>query len=495
MLLALPPQTAPNATSFPRNRDAVRTWLGDLNPTETADDADEFLRGLRHSNRLTNDTEARRSVLEEFRPTLNLLIDNLAQSISPQPQPMAASFRQASDLLDELLREQVNAWKILLSQSSKPSLEDANEAMGALYRTARTAIQQYQDVPKHCIRDANHIYALAESEGLLSTGKNSRDSRDETITSLQNSYAGVLTLATLNLKQIRAKQLDLTIRFLADQFEKVRLSNEAPTGIWRKTQCLINLHSADVPVVASSYIGDTTKPKVRWVDFSAVMEAIETRQAKTRTTLSVTLGADTLERQTLNRLSFEFDSNRTRKMARCISYNTANLSFGHQQISNQLLRDVEAAKYLDDDLHTVEWTQINHSPNGAAFSSAAPEIGTVQVGELVAIKEDGTSTLGVIRWVHVSEDATIQFGMEYLSNEVVPVEITRDNAEEGVTDEALIIACRINSKVTQTILLPGYRFNTGDRLTASQTSRKKHIKLGQCLQSNGMLSHFVINEG
>jgi len=75
------------------------------------------------------------------------------------------------------------------------------------------------------------------------------------------------------------------------------------------------------------------------------------------------------------------------------------------------------------------------------------------------------------------------------------VEITRDNAEEGVTDEALIIACRINGKVLQTILLSGYRFNTGDRFTASQANKKKHLKLGQCLQSNGMLSHFVINEG
>jgi len=498
MLLALPPQTAPNDSSFPRNRDAVRTWLGNLNPTQRADDATEILRGLRHSNRLTNDTEARRSVLDEFRPVLNPLIESLSQSISPQPQPMAASFQQASELLNELLREEANALKILLSHSAKPELNDANEAMRALYRMATAAVQQYRDVPKHCIRDANHIYALVESEGLLSIGKNTRDTRDtreQTITSLQNSYAGVLTLTTLNLKQIRAKQLDLTLNFLADQFDKVRLSSDAPTGVWGKTQCLINLQSSDAPVVASSYIGDISRSKLRWVDFSALMQAIETRLAKTRTTFSVTLGADTLERQTLSRLSFEFDGNRTRKAARCISYNSAHLSFGHQQISNQLLRDVHEEKYLDDDVFIAQWTRINHSPNGAAFLSLAPEIGTVQVGELVALREEGTSTLGIIRWVQVKEDGATHFGMEYLSNEVVPVEITRDNAEEGVTDEALIIACRINGKVLQTILLSGYRFNTGDRLTASQANKKKHLKLGQCLQSNGMLSHFVINEG
>ena len=323
MHLALPPQTAPNDTSFPRNRDAVRTWLDDLNPAENVDDAAELLRGLRHSNRLTNDAEARRSVLEEFRPSRKPLIDSLSQSISPQPLPMAASFRHASALLDELLREETNARKILLAHSENPSLEDATEALDALYRLAKAAVQQYRKVPRHCLRDANHIYALAEREGLFSTKKSSRDTRDELIDSLQNSYAGILTLATLNLKQIRAKQLDLTLAFLSDHFDKVRLSTDAPTGVWRNTQCIVDLHSSDVPSVASSYLGDLSKPTVRWIDFSALMETIETRLSKTRTTFSVTLGADTLERQTLSRLNFQFTSSRERKLARRVSYDPA----------------------------------------------------------------------------------------------------------------------------------------------------------------------------
>lgn len=496
MLLALPPQTAPNSSSFPQNRDAVRAWLNNLNPSDSPDDASELLRGLRHSNRLTSDTESRRSVIEEFRPVLNTLTMNLSQSISPQPLPMAASFRHASALLDELLREEANAWKILLSYSDNPELDDANQALTALYRLAKAAVQQYREVPKHCMRDANHIYALAEDRGLLTTGKSGFDARDATKANLRKSYAGIITLATLNLRQIRAKQLDLTLSFLADQFDKVTLDATAPSGVWRETNYVINLHSTDKPAPASSYLGEITAQSLRWIDFSALVEAIETRLAKTRTTLSVTLGADTLERQTLSRLNFEFTNHRERKVARCVSYTDANLSFGHQQISNQLLRDIDVMQFFDEQAHVTHWTCINRSPNGAAFSSIEANAGTVQVGELVAVKEDDdTSTLGVTRWVHAREDGTLLFGMENLSNEVVPVELTRDNAEDGVTDEALIIACKINGKVTQTILLPGYRFHTGDRLTASQASRKKQIKLGQCLQSNGMFSQFILSEG
>ena len=122
MQLALPPQTEPNTGSFPQERDAVRTWMGALSPIAEPDDAVELLRGLRHSNRLVNDASQRRVVLEEFRPTLTELTNNLIQTVTPQPLPMAAPFRRASALLDELLREEANTWKILLAHSEQPQL-------------------------------------------------------------------------------------------------------------------------------------------------------------------------------------------------------------------------------------------------------------------------------------------------------------------------------------------------------------------------------------
>ena len=160
-----------------------------------------------------------------------------------------------------------------------------------------------------------------------------------------------------------------------------------------------------------------------------------------------------------------------------------------------MLREVDTNKPNDDGIG-VDWTRINYSTKGAAFRSIEPNIGTAQVGELVAIKKDTDSaiTLGIVRWVHATNDGCISLGMEFISNVVMPVELTRDNADDGVTDEALIIGCRIDGKVTQTILLPGYRFNTGDRLTASQVEKRKQIKLGQCIQSNGMFSQFVLNQ-
>lgn len=496
MLLALPPQTKPNTGSFPQDRDAVRTWMDALSPVAEPDDAVELLRGLRHSNRLINDPSRRRVVLEEFRPTLNALTANLTQTVTPQPLPMAAPFRRASALLSELLREEANTWKILLAQSEKPQLADAAHALNALHSQAVAAVQQYRQVPRNCIRDANQIYAFADSEGLLERTKGSRDASDAYIDALLNAYAGTMAMATMDLRQIRAKQLDLTIAFLGNHRDKVRLNTSAPEKVWRDTDCVVNLSSGERPVPAACYLGNLDDPWVRWLDFTSLMEAVDIRLSRTRTTVSMTLGSDTLERQTLTRLSHDLAGNRARKVARCISYNPVALAFGHQQISNQLLRESDPDVMLDAQDVCVDWTRTNYSKIGAAFRSIDPNIGTAQVGELVAMTEsDTTTTLGIVRWVHASDDGSINLGVEFLSNGVVPVELARNNADDGITDEALIIACRIAGKVTQTILLPGYRFHTGDRLTASQAEKQKHIKLGQCLQSNGMFSQFVLSEG
>ena len=407
---------------------------------------------------------------------------------------MAIPFQRASLLLDELLREEANTWKILLAQSETPQLADATHALNALSGQAIAAVQQYRRVPRNCVRDAHQVYAFAESAGLLVREKGARNASDAYIDALLNAYANILIITTMDLRQIRAKQLDLTLAFLNDHRDKIRLSQSAPDKIWRNTDCLINLNSSEPPVAAACYLGNMSDPAVRWLDFSQLMEAVDLRLARTRTTVSMTLGADTLERQTLTRLSHDLGRNRARKIARCISYEPMTLSFGHQQISNQLLREVGDVK-LDAEGVSVEWTRINYSKTGAAFRSIDPSIGTAQVGELVAIRDDDvTTTLGIVRWVHATEEGCIKLGIEFLSNGVIPVELTRSNADDGVTDEALIIACRIEGKVTQTILLPGYRFHTGDRLTASQSEKQKHIKLGQCLQSNGMFSQFVLSE-
>jgi len=311
-------------------------------------------------------------------------------------------------------------------------------------------------VPPACLRDAHQIYALAESEGLFDLGQGQLDTRLPMVETATDAYATLLTLATLDLRQIRARQLSLAMEFLRDHREKIKVTKQAPEYTWRETDRVLNFTSCFHPVHAASYLGNFDDPHTRWLDLAPLLRAVDDRSARTRTTLSMTLGNDTLERQTLTRLNHALTSSRSRKIARCVSHNVVQISFGHQQIANQLLlgvSDVEGESVKPVDSPT--WIRFNYSAQGAAYRCEDALIGTIQVGELVAVETDNNSTLiGAIRWVHAADNGALAIGVEFLSNGVVPVALSRANADEGVTDEALIIACRLNGKVTQTILLP-----------------------------------------
>ena len=124
---------------------------------------------------------------------------------------------------------------------------------------------------------------------------------------------------------------------------------------------------------------------------------------------------------------------------------------------------------------------IRDSPNCRA--------GLVQVGDIARI---GETTIGTVRWVHARGENALDAGIEYLARKVLPVNITRLDAENDVAEKAMIIACKVEKQVMQTILLPAYLYQVGDRLLAAQDDKRRKFLLKRCLQANGLFSHFTL---
>jgi len=66
----------------------------------------------------------------------------------------------------------------------------------------------------------------------------------------------------MDLRQIRAKQLNLAIAFLSEHQDKIRLSSSAPEKVWRGTDRVVNLNNGEHPVPAACYLGDLDDPGV-----------------------------------------------------------------------------------------------------------------------------------------------------------------------------------------------------------------------------------------
>jgi len=531
MQLSVPQRGVADAGSFPVEPADVGIWLGGLSTTSESD-AREIYRGLKHSNRLRNDPDRRRAVLERFLPVLRELHEQLVELTRAQPLPLVREFARGASLVEALLREEAFAFKILLAEADTPDPEDARRAMQALTRQAELAVHGYRRLPDPLVEDAHALYALAESRGLLAA------ERDPGTPGAFDHYRYLLLLAAADTHQLRARQLPLALAFLREAVDATALERiaGAASGLGADALCVDIDRGARPERTASLLVSDPEA--LRLLDTDELIGQIDRRIARTRVNRANTLGVDVLERQTLGRLRTAFAGERARRGARVIAHQPQPALFGHREITTRLLYDpahtgegdaAPAAPGRDG------WILVNRSSQGACLVNPICLPGTVQVGELIALDgpladrpAEGGETpapeartaesrrpasgakalsvtpdqsvenarsatlLGTVRWVRSDGGSGITLGLEYLARGVMPVSVMPSDSDANVAEHALIIACKVQQSVVQTILLPPYLYDVGAQLIAAQGKRTRKLRLQTCLQSNGLFGHFLI---
>ena len=518
MQLSVPQRTVADTGSFPVNPEGVTRWLARLRPLASETDAREVYRGLKHSNRLHNDVDRRRSVISCFVPVLRDLHRHLGELSNAQPLPLTREFARYSRLLDALLREEAFAFKILLSDSESALADDARRAMQALARQAESVVHAYRVFPDALLEDAHQLYALAEQHKLLSAHQGSE------LLSLQDHYRFILLLSVADLSQQRARQLPLVLDFLKEAVAGIHIERQRPSDIQTSTDYALDLKQGSRPEPARSLLS-TCEDDVRYFSITPVLHRIDQLSGKIRNNGSSILGSDTLERQSLGRLHVALAHSRVRRLARCVVNQSQRAVFGHKEIcAHMLYRPTETPTDGDSG-----WVVTNKTLQGVCLRHAACRSGLVQVGELVSITDpdralitdagaDGKpdsgkidAMVGVIRWVRAnsSDSNAISVGIEFLARTVLPVHVTRrddrhadqndatayEQIESEVGENALIIACKVQGKVLQTMLLPSFLYQSGDKLLAVQGDRRRKVKLHKCLQSNGLFSQYSLVDG
>jgi len=501
MQLSVPQRGLADRDSFPIEPEDVGRWLERLSlASENA--AREVLRGLKHSNRLHNDPARRRAVLGRFLPVLRELHEQLIELTRAQPLPLVREFARGTTLIEALLREEAFAYKILLSDSAQPDLEDARRAMRALARQADVVVHGYRRLPDALLEDAHALYALVESFGLLESRPAPRESDPEEPAFIDH-YRYVLLLAIADTHQLKARQLPFALDFLREAATEIKLSAYEEPGrrIGQLTFAVDLAKSARPERAPSLLIADPRT--VRLFEIATVLQRIDRSIGRIRTAHNLAFGVDILERQTLAHVRAALAGERVRRAARPVSNDAQPALFGHKEIATRLLFDMTRA---EDDTAPVGddagWTLVNRSTQGAGLICLNCLPGTVQVGELVALTGTdprkrpasgrAAALLGSVRWIRSDGSAGITLGLEYLARGVMPVSVVPSDARTTAAENALIIACKIQQSLVQTILLPPYLHETGDRLKATQGRRSREIRLKACLQNNGLFGHFLL---
>lgn len=518
MQLTVPQRTVADAQSFPVDPDGVNRWLVSLNPTKSINDAMEVYRGLRHSNRLHNDLSRRRAIIACFIPTLRELNGSLLEICQAQPLPLTAEFQRSAQLLDGLLREEAFAFKILLADSAQPRSDDIRRAMQALARQAECRVHGFRNISESLLTDAHQLFRLAEEFSLLDTNP------DDDTHSTADHYRYILLLTLADCQQHRVRQLGPLMAFLRANAAAVRIRNKAPVETARAFNYAVHLQHGARPVPATSLVHESNQ-HVRWFNLTSILTRIDAQLAKSRSQENALLGSESLDRQSFARLRVTFSRSRNRRSQRIIKHDPQLVMLGHKAIcahlqlgaakaaslhaeagSADLASGYEAMDKAADvmELHEEQnWALLNHSAQGASLYSADCRAGMVQVGELISMETTefniSSSTtgksdalIGVVRWIVAGEGNAIRIGVEFLAKGVLPVGVSRTHSDDIIADDAMIIACRVKESVLQTILLPAFLYQTGDRLTVTLSGKSRQVKLKQSLQNNGLFSHFSL---
>lgn len=500
MQLKVPEKNVADANSFPVAPAAVSRWLSQLKIPDSQTDVKDLYIGLKHSNRLQNDLSQRRQVIGNFIPALRSANDHLSEITYERALPLTPEFARAARLQDSLLREEALSFKILLRDSDTPSADDARRAMQALARQVEAIVHGYRHLPQPVIQDAHQLYAMAEEHQLLSALQGSQK------TSLEDHYRFILLLSISGLNQQRLRQLPAVIDLLRQASQEIKIEHSRPERNAEKTIYAIDLEQGSRPEPATAILIDEAD-NVRWFDISPVLELIDKTSAGIEA--GAAAGGKALERQSLVRLHTALTHSRDRRLARCISAEPKQVFIGHKEICAHFLYQFD-----DDSLstQTTNWVEKNRSEHGVCLHHAGCRAGLVQVGELVSIKPMNTeslypdstqgnnvkATIGVIRWVLDRTSHGITIGVEFMTHTVMPVHVTRISSpsstagKSSARETALILACKIQDKEIQTMLLASNVYQSGDDLCAWQGKRSLNVRLGLALQANGLFSQFAM---
>ncbi len=427
-----------------------------------------------------------------------------------QPLPLTLEFQRTVQLLDGLLREEAFAFKILLADSQKPRSDDLQQAMQALARQAEVCLHGYKNVPEALMLDAHQLYVLAKNVPLDTTAPS-----DELI-GAEIYYRYLLLLSMVDSKQHRAKQVQLLFDYLRDNAECLQLLDKRPDNKLTVYDFALNSNYGSRPVPAAAII-HPDQDNVIWLNISQLINSIDEQIHQKLTNSSTLLGAESLERQSLVRLRVDLAKSRRRRATRKILFEPYQVCIGHKSISSQLHFEstLHTQTNLDDNLPDefethAPWVVCNETAQGVALFNSDCRSGLVQVGDLVSIKAEdeisslmpkekatvkSTALLGIIRWLGAGKANSITMGVEYLAKGILPVAIVRTDSGDDIDSDALIVACKVKNSVLQTILLPAYLYQPGDRLTIKLNGKSRNLQLHQTLQSNGLFSHYSLKDG
>lgn len=152
-----------------------------------------------------------------------------------------------------------------------------------------------------------------------------------------------------------------------------------------------------------------------------------------------------------------------------------------------------------DDSETCLCEVINESPEGSRLNWRSTQQGKIRVGELIAINYTDNfwelPAIAAIRWVKTTNFRTVEFGIQLISPDAIPVTITQYNDEDSRAEHDYLRGLYIPEfKATgeeASLILPAFLFHSDDIVSLIMNDLEHHLQLQKSVESTQGFSRFL----
>ncbi len=465
MSLLIPARRQATDESFPVSPSAVKQLLHTLHPVDTAEQAHELYKGLKHSNRLDIPNHQRLEIASLFKPVVERLVVTMAQHYKDHALPLPTSSAKAWQLIDSLLQEMAFTHKIIVNDTyasllpgqTKTRTTGMYQALQWLARRAEHHLMVYRALPDGVLQDANELYQLAEQSAIVRQEFTDDTNGHRFDWTLERAYTYLQLLALCAPNKIRARQIPLIFRWLHTNLEKVPIMTVLPDR-QKSPSCYVIHAEQDIrPQSAVFNSGDVDK-NTRFIDLNRLLGAIDHAAQSAPPTLVPRLESDTLTQHTLASLRESFYREHARETARAVAHKAVKVESGLANLLASLIYSdshPESAETHDKPAATSaepveywpnlpehrpgEWHLVNESRLGIGLEWFNPVPARVEVGDVIGIKRHHKSRghvwyVGLVQWMNSLSEQRLAMGVQFLSHQARVAQLTSDTAQHSGTN-------------------------------------------------------------
>lgn len=527
------PQPRKTLNAFDTRTDAVEAWIANLPLADVGETRGLVFNALAEMNAEDLPNRQRFKALELFRSPIKYLGDALERYFVGSSFPLSPKANRAATLLHDIQLETAKGYRCISDELLKvdnlrqdfelltASLHHASHYLG---QCLLIAYQVYRPATPGLWSDIHRLYDAAERKGLQSSIVKDPRQQHNQKTTIEAQYKRILLLALANPNHLPQADMALVYAQLEQWAPQCRLYPathfDEPPSV-----CVVDLESDAPP----SYLVYSTIPPsatCRLLDTTGLIDTLRgllpqsPSEPPKQPPDPREQQAAVLWKPLLQRLLNAWGMTSKRRFARSkADTETVELVFGlsaaHQLLNNRSTMDADhtighshppAARIHEKATATkgpsaakkviiYSSAILNESADGSCLKWKAADTDKMRVAELLMIRHRHPGqpwVVAVIRWLKTLNDGTVEFGIQLIAPDAIPVAVRPYSEEKSAHDylKGLFLPELKATRQPASLIVPAFLYRADDILSLEMDQQEHHLQLVKAMESNRVFSRF-----